>query len=85
MSFDNQLVSIPAEDGQVALYHLVGAEHLYDPQELSETERERVCKAIATHHRTCCLGRFPDLQATEAAVEHFKDQTTVEHGWSHLG
>lgn len=85
MSFDNQLVSIPAEDGQVALYHLIGAERLYDPLELDAQERERVCKAIAAQHRTRCVGRFPDLPATKAAVDHFKEQTTVEHGWSHLG
>ena len=85
MSLDNQLISVPEEDGQVALYHLVAGQCLYDAARLTPEERQRMGRMIATRHAQCCLGHYPDLQATQSAVNEFKDQVTVEHGWAHLG
>lgn len=85
MSLDNQLVSIPSDDGQVALYHLVAEQCLYDAERLTPDERQRMGRQIAAQHSQCCLGHYPDLQATQSAVDEFKDQVTVEHGWAHLG
>ena len=85
MSLDNQLISIPEEDGQVALYHLVAGQCLFDADRLTPDDRLRMGRQIATRHAQCCLGHYPDLQATQSAVDQFKDHVTVEHGWAHLG
>ncbi len=80
---DNQLVSIPEADGQVALYHLL-AERFYDVSKLTPEEIQSACRHIVKTHPHRRLGLYPNLRATANAVGLLKDQMTVVHGWAHL-
>lgn len=76
-------MSIPAADGQVALYHLT-AERYYDVSKLTPEEIQSACRHIVKTHAHRRLGVYPSLQATANAVGLLKDQMTVVHGWAHL-